>query len=81
MMELAERRAQYFFALFFLLIDFIPYSQKEEEHTLEPHKCIHINSYQKKASFTSHFLFFHYFKEYATEYAELLYQIRECFIY
>lgn len=35
---------------------------------------------KQKASLTSHFLFFHYFKEYATEHVELLYQIPQNFL-
>lgn len=35
---------------------------------------------KKQKQLTSHFLFFHYFKEYATEHTEVLYQISQNFL-
>lgn len=66
----------------FLFLYFIPHNiaKTKEKPILEPHKCIDTLIPIKKAALMSHFLFFHYFKEYATEHTEAIYQISQNFL-
>lgn len=65
-----------------LSLYFIPHNiaKTKEKPILEPHKCIDTLIPIKKAALMSHFLFFHYFKEYATEHTEAIYQISQNFL-